>query len=49
MKVAAIPDPHYMDVSLYQGRADFVLENLDKLTTLVNSLTGFRQEKPVTT
>jgi HAD superfamily hydrolase (TIGR01509 family) len=38
MTVAAIPDPRYVDVSLYPDRADFVMSKLDELPALVARL-----------
>ena len=38
-KVVAIPDPHFMDVTLYPGKCDFILNNLGELPTLVKKLT----------
>jgi HAD superfamily hydrolase (TIGR01509 family) len=40
MKVVAIPDPRFMDVTLYPGKADYILENLHELPALVNRLTS---------
>ncbi len=34
MPVVAIPDPHFVDVSLYEGRADYQIEKLDQLLSL---------------
>jgi HAD superfamily hydrolase (TIGR01509 family) len=38
MRVAAIPDPRFMDVSLYPSRADYVLKSLEELPALANAL-----------
>jgi HAD superfamily hydrolase (TIGR01509 family) len=38
MKVAAIPDPRFMDVSLYSAKADYVLGSLEELPALANAL-----------
>lgn len=38
MKVVAIPDPRFMDVTLYPGKCDWILNNLGELPTLVTSL-----------
>jgi beta-phosphoglucomutase-like phosphatase (HAD superfamily) len=38
MKVAAIPDARFMDVSLYSDKADYVLGSLEELPALANSL-----------
>ena len=38
MKVAAIPDPRFMDVSLYPGKADFILNDLGELPDLVERI-----------
>ncbi len=38
MAVAAIPDPRFMDVSLYPEKADYVLKSLEELPALANSL-----------
>jgi HAD superfamily hydrolase (TIGR01509 family) len=38
MKVAAIPDARFMDLSLYPGGADFLLNELGELPDLVASL-----------
>lgn len=38
MTVAAIPDPRFMDVTLYTGKADYILKNLDELPELVEKM-----------
>ena len=38
MTVAAIPDPRFMDVSLYPGKCDYILDSLGELTALVERL-----------
>ncbi len=38
MTVVAIPDPRFMDVSLYPGKCDYILDNLGELTALVDQL-----------
>jgi HAD superfamily hydrolase (TIGR01509 family) len=38
MKVVAIPDPRFMDVSLYPDKADFVLKDLSELPALAEKL-----------
>lgn len=38
MKVAAIPDPRFMDVTLYPGKADFILNDLGELPDLVERI-----------
>ena len=38
MRVAAIPDPRFMDVTLYPGTADYVLNELGELPDLVRRM-----------
>lgn len=38
MTVVAIPDPRFMDVTLYPGQCDYILDNLGELTALVDTL-----------
>lgn len=38
MKVAAIPDPRFVDVSLYRDKADYILESLEELPALLHPL-----------
>jgi HAD superfamily hydrolase (TIGR01509 family) len=38
MTVVAIPDPRFMDVSLYPGKCDYILNHLGELPELVNEL-----------
>lgn len=38
MTVVAIPDPRFMDVTLYPGKADYVLNSLEELPELADSL-----------
>lgn len=35
MRVVAIPDPRFVDVSLYNGKADYIIEKLDDLPALI--------------
>lgn len=40
MTVIAIPDPRFMDVTLYPGKADYILNQLSELPNLVAELKG---------